>query len=153
MIFNTVKDFLSLNTPLKGEFLGVDVGFKKTGLAISISDRKIALPSNVIYETSLQNIAIKIKQNMKEKDCNYAIIGFPFAWEEGASAKRIMNLANLLSSMEVTVLLYDENRTSVKIKQLAFSQKGKMSKKELQSYDAKVAALILSNAIDEINSF
>jgi RNase H-fold protein (predicted Holliday junction resolvase) len=153
MIFKTVSDFLLHHSPLKGEILGVDVGFKKTGLAVTVGERKLILPSSMIYESLIQNLAHKIKHTMQEKDCNYAILGFPFAWEEGASAQRIMNLSKALSSIGVIVLLYDENRTSVQIKQIIFEQKGRMSKKDLQNYDSKVASLILSNAMDEINSF
>ena len=153
MIFTTVREFLNSQQPLKGELLGVDVGFKKTGIGTTVGDRKFAVPSFVIYENLQEILAQKIKQAMEERDCNYCILGFPFAWEEGASAKRIVRLANILSSLNVIVLLYDENRTSVKVKQTGFEARGKMSKKELQSYDAKVASLILSNLLDEINSF
>ena len=153
MIFTTVKDFLLSQSPLSGEILGVDVGAKKTGIATTVGERKICVPSTVIYEFHQDLLSEKIMRAMHERDCNYIILGFPFAWEEGASAKRIARLANILSLKSLNILLYDENRTSVKVKQTAFDVKGKMSKKELQSYDAKVASLILSNAIDEINSY
>jgi putative transcription antitermination factor YqgF len=151
MIFSTIVDFLKQNAPLNGEFLGIDVGSKKTGIAVSVGERKLGIPSIVIYETNHAVLATKIMVLMKEKECNYAVFGFPFAWEEGASAKRILKLANILSNLKITCLLYDENRTSVYVKQTAFEEKGKMTKKELQNYDAKVAALILNNALDEIN--
>lgn len=153
MIFKTVADFLSNQNSLEGEILGVDVGAKKTGIATTVGNRTLCVSSFVIYESSHILLVEKIKQAMKDRDCNYAVLGFPFAWEEGASAKRIMRLAQTLSSKGVIILLYDENRTSVKVKQTAFELRGKMSKKELQNYDAKVASLILSNAMDEINSF
>ena len=153
MIFTTVREFLNSQKPLKGEFLGVDVGAKKTGIGATVGGRKFSVPSSVIYETSGELLAQKLKQAMEERDCNYCVLGFPFAWEEEPSAKRIMRLARILSSIGVIVLLYDENRTSVRVKQTAFDDRGRMSKKELQSYDAKVASLILSNLLDEINNF
>jgi putative transcription antitermination factor YqgF len=150
MIFTTVEDFLISNNPLKGEILCVDVGAKKTGIATSVGGRKIAIPSTIIYETSQILLATKIINAMKERDCEYIILGYPFGWEEGESAIRIINLAK---TFDVPVLLYDEGRTSVKVKQTIFDERGKMTKKEMQRYDMQVASLILSNAIDEINSF
>jgi putative Holliday junction resolvase len=153
MIFTSIASFLDANKPLTGEFLAVDVGAKKSGFAVSILGGKMAVPSSVVNSSSEMELASEILKAKKEKNCSYIILGFPFAWEEGASAKRIMRIAKILEEKGQTPLLYDENRTSVKVKQIVFEARGKMTKKELQNYDAKVASLILSNALDEINSF
>jgi putative transcription antitermination factor YqgF len=152
MIFTSVSEFLKANQPLKGELLSVDLGAKKTGIAFSVLERKSCVPWEVIYEASQEKLLIEIKKMMKEKNCNFVILGFPFAWEEGLSAKRIMNFAKLLAKHEIQVLLYDENSTSIKVREIIYESKGKMKKSEKQSYDAQVAALILSNAIDDIIS-
>lgn len=151
MIYTSVFKFLESCKPLNGEFLGVDVGAKKTGIAVSIMKRKMSVPSGVIYLNSEKALADELVKQAGEKDCNYIVLGFPFAWEEMPSAKRIMRLASRLSLFNMKVLLYDENRTSVRVKQTAFDARGKMTKKELQNYDAQVASLILANALDEIN--
>lgn len=152
MLFATVLEFLAKNKPLKGEFLAIDLGTKKTGIAVSIGGMKMAVPSCVIYEASLEGLLARIKLLMKEKECSYIALGFPFAWEEGLSAKRIMKFAKMLASTGFSVLLYDENNTSIKVKSTAYEARGKMTKKEMQSYDAKVASFILSNLLEEIHS-
>jgi RNase H-fold protein (predicted Holliday junction resolvase) len=153
MIFDFVEGFLSHNKPLKGEFLCVDVGAKKSGVAISILNRKVAVPSGVLYSKTEEELAFLILQSLKEKECSYIVLGFPFAWEEGASAKRIFRIAKMLEEEGIFPLLYDENRTSTKVKQTAFNERGKMTKNELQNYDAQVASLILANLLDEISFF
>lgn len=152
MIFHSVSEFLQTNKPLKGEFLSIDLGAKKNGIAFSVLGGKSCVPWLVMAENNLEKLALKLPEMMKEKDCKFVILGFPFAWEEGLSAKRIMKFANILSKNGMQVLLYDENNTSIKVKSLIYESKGKMKKSEKQNYDAQVAALILSNALDEINS-
>lgn len=151
MIFDSVRAFLDAKKPILGCFLSIDLGTKKTGIAVSCENLKLAFPSCIIYESSLFTLLSKIKLLMEEKECKYIVLGFPFAWEEGHSAERIMRFAKMLELDGIDVLLYDENRTSVKVRNIAFSINGKMTKKEKQSYDAEVAALILQNALDEIN--
>ena len=153
MIYNSVLEFCLKNKPLNGEILGLDIGTKKTGVAISTYNQSVAVPSFVIYESNKEVLIKKIAEAFKEKDCVYIVIGFPFGWEEGLSAKWIMEIATGLASLDFSVLLYDEGRTSVKVKNVIYEAKGKMTKKQMQSYDASVASLILLNALEEINIY
>jgi RNase H-fold protein (predicted Holliday junction resolvase) len=153
MIFNSISSFLDAKKPLSGEFLAVDIGAKKSGFAVSILGGRMSVPSFVFNSSNEEVLANEIIRVKREKFCNYIVLGFPFAWEEGLSAKRIIRIAKMLEERGESPLLYDENRTSVKVKQVVFEARGKMTKKELQNYDASVASLILSNALDEINTF
>lgn len=153
MIFTSVDDFCLHNNPLKGELLGLDVGTKKTGVAVSVYNRAMAVPSLIIHESKKEVLVHKIIDALKEKDCTHIVIGFPFGWEEGTSAKWIMQIANSLSNLNISVLLYDEGRTSVNVKSVIYEENGKMTKKQMQKYDAQVASLILLNALTEINNY
>lgn len=153
MIFTSVLEFCLQNKPLNGEFLGLDIGTKKTGVAVSTYNQSVAVPSFVIYESKKEALIKNIVQALKEKECAYIVIGFPFGWEEGASACWIMEIAKGLANLNIQVLLYDEGRTSVKVKNIVYEAKGKMTKKQMQSYDSGVASLILLNALEEINIY
>lgn len=151
MIFYSVADFLSNNKQVEQGFLSIDLGSKKTGIAVSVNN-SVAVPSSVIYEQSLERLCLEVLNLLKEKECKYVVLGFPFGWEEEPSAKRITMFAQMLSRAGVCVILYDENNTSIKVRGTAYDARGKMTKKEKQKYDAKVATLILSNMLDEMNA-
>ena len=153
MIFTSVLEFCLKNKPLNGEFLGLDIGTKKTGVSISTYNQSVAVPSCVIYESNKEALIKNIVKIFKEKDCTYIVIGFPFGWEEGLSARWIMEIAKGLVAFDLSILLYDEGRTSVKVKNVIYEAKGKMTKKQMQSYDASVASLILLNALEEIKIY
>lgn len=153
MIFTSVEEFILANKPLKGELLGLDVGTKKTGVAISVYDRALAVSSGIINATSKEDLVNKIEHFAKEKNTTCIVMGFPFGWEEQSSAKWIMQIAQALSNKGVNILLYDEGRTSVKVKNIVYEERGKMSKKQMQNYDSKVAALILNEALSEMKIY
>jgi putative Holliday junction resolvase len=153
MIFETALEFVSTFSNINQiRILGIDFGTKKTGIAISNENNKVALSWCVLNESSVQPLTLKIRELAQEKQCEFIVLGFPFGWEESAISKNIIKFARALSKEGFKVLLYDENNTSVKVRNVAFEARGKMTKKELQNYDKSVAALILQTALDEINS-
>lgn len=151
MIFKEVSAFLKAVKKIEGEFLSIDLGTKKTGIALSIYQGKMAIPYGVIYEVSKAKLLWEILSLMEKKDCKYIVLGFPFGWESSFSGMRTSQFAALLSHEGFPILLYDENESSVRVKQIVNDIKGKITRKEKQKYDANVAAFILANALDEIN--
>ena len=122
------------------QYLGIDWGEKRIGLALGDSETKIAVPFKVV-----SNIG-DIKQIVKKEGITAVILGIPFKMR-GTNKKlsdEFNKFANALKSkIRISVELVDERLSSKAADALAGDRKTKASR------DAVAAMLILQSYLDK----
>ncbi|XP_022957830.1 uncharacterized protein LOC111459253 [Cucurbita moschata] len=77
---NLFRDLLKGNALERGRFLGLDVGDKYVGLAVSDPDNKIASPLSVLFrkKTNMHLMALDFQRLISELSLSGFIVGYPF---------------------------------------------------------------------------
>ena len=122
--------------------LGVDLGEKRIGIAVSDSNGKVATPLQVIIRSkSIKQDHKKICDLVDEWEADIVVVGMPYSLNgsKGLAAKTVeKEVKELSSALEVPVATQDERLTTVMAaKELAIQ--GLDSKKQRKVID-QVAA-------------
>ena len=145
-----LKDKLEDNSRL----IGLDLGTKRVGVAISDNKRKIATPMETIEYKNMDFLLEKLKQIIKENYIFGIIIGNPISMDGslGISAQSINDKAKVISK-EVNILttLWDERLSTSGSFNISSNLDIKFKDRK-KNIDAKAAAFILQGAIDYLNN-
>ncbi len=137
-------------TDLRGRTLSIDVGSKRTGLAISDEYNLIASPLSVMEATDLKVWKEKILAVIKEEDPARIVIGLPLngEGEEGRDAANIRRyIALLRESVQIPVIEWDERYTTVEAERVLL-QADVSRKRRKQVIDKIAAAIILQSYLE-----
>jgi putative Holliday junction resolvase len=153
MIFDTVHDFNKNLTP-GNRLLGLDIGGKKTGIALSDIMRTIATP----YKTVSRNKSIKkdveeLWAIIKEHYITGIVIGLPRQMDgsEGSSCQMVREFAKDLSQHAQIAIFFQDERMSTSAVKRALSETNLTRKKKSLLDDKMAAAYILQCLLDHIN--
>lgn len=131
-----------------GNFLALDVGSKRIGVAKADTDVKIAVPMMTILVdgTELNEISKLIDEVKPEA----VIIGYPRnqAGEATEQTKSVEKFAESVQALDVEIVFRDESLTSVMAED-RLHYKGKNSSVERSEIDAEAAAIILQDYLEE----
>ncbi len=125
------------------KYLGIDYGKKKTGVAIS--EGYLAEPYKILKTSSQNELVIKIKAIIKNKNVDKVVIGIP----QGQLVSEIKDFAKKIKkNSSVDVFFEDETLTSKDaVKKMI--EAGKPLKKRRKQEDLFAACLILQSYLDE----
>ena len=131
--------------------LGVDLGEKRIGIAVSDSNGKVATPLQVIIRSkSIKQDHKKICDLVDEWEADIVVVGMPYSLNgsKGLAAKTVeKEVKELSSALEVAVATQDERLTTVTAaKELAIQ--GLDSKKQRKVIDQVAASVILQSWLD-----
>ncbi len=131
--------------------LGVDLGEKRIGIAVSDSNGKVATPLQVIIRSkSIKQDHKKICELVDEWEADIVVVGMPYSLNgsKGLAAKTVeKEVKELSSALEVPVATQDERLTTVMAaKELAIQ--GLDSKKQRKVIDQVAASVILQSWLD-----
>ena len=133
-------------------YLAIDLGQKRTGLAICDAGETIASPLCLI--TDQTSLISRVKKIIIDEEVGAIVIGLPLNMDgsEGQPVKNIRNFAAQLGKKNsIPIHFQDERLTSFDAEQkLAGEFTRKKKKKRL---DAIAAASILQAFLDEKNTF
>jgi putative Holliday junction resolvase len=133
--------------------LGLDVGTKTIGLALSDVMRQIATPLETIRRTKFKADAERLLHLAKEHGAGGLVIGMPINLDgtEGPRAQStrafVRNLAQLT---ELPVAFWDE-RLSTAAAERALFEADASRKRRAELIDKMAAAYILQGALDRLN--
>jgi putative Holliday junction resolvase len=132
--------------------LGVDLGEKRIGIAVSDSNGKVATPLQVIIRSkSIKQDHKKICDLVDEWEADIVVVGMPYSLNgsKGLAAKTVeKEVKELSSALEVPVATQDERLTTVTAaKELAIQ--GLDSKKQRKVIDQVAASVILQSWLDD----
>ena len=129
------------------KILAVDLGLKRTGLAISDAREMLASPIGTIEEWDLERLAGRIATIVAEQGAERLVVGHPRNMDgsRGESARRAEGFAELLADKTgLAVDLWDERMTTVSA--IGYlNQTDVRGKKRKQVVDTVAATIILED--------
>jgi putative holliday junction resolvase len=132
--------------------LGLDVGDKRIGVAISDADQILASPLTTIVRENDDLTMSSIIELIDKYEVKKIIIGFPYSLNGTISkqAEKVQAFAEKLSQYtKVTIQLRDERLSTVAVDRLLIAT-GMKSQKRKEQRDAAAAAFILQGYLDSL---
>ena len=134
--------------------IGIDLGSKRIGIALSDSDLTVATPLDVIERSgNVENDHIAILKITDEWEVKRIIVGLPISLDGtlGASAQSVIDEISRLGTLtDIPIETHDERFTTVTAEQILLQQNVKRDKKK-RVIDKVAAAIILQGWIDSFN--
>ena len=147
---NEFKNKLSSGSRL----LGIDLGTKRIGIAISDYNQKIATPLQTFDKSKQCKLINELESIIKENDIKGIIIGNPINMDGtyGKSSQSAKDTAiNISQKIDIPVSLWDERLSTVGAFNLSSELDINVSKRE-KDIDKFAAAFILQGALDFIQN-
>ena len=131
--------------------MAIDYGDARTGIAVSDALGMIAGETFVIAQWDPEALADTIVSEAKARDVGTLVLGLPRNMDgtEGPRAEKSRAMKALLEARGMTVVLWDERRTTVDAHRI-LRENGKKEKKHRATVDAVAAALILEGYLGSI---
>lgn len=131
----------------KKNFLALDVGEKRIGVAVGDSGVRIAVPFETVDVDGLE--FERIARLVIQEDADVVIIGYPRnqSGEPTAQTAYVENFASQLTDIAPRIVFQDESLTSVLAEQQLKSHGKPYSKGDI---DAQAAALILQDYLEQL---
>ncbi len=139
------------HTPL----LGLDVGEKTIGVAISDLTRFIASPLMLIRKTKFTDDATELFKLIAERGASGLVIGLPVNMDgtEGPRCQSIRAFArNILRLRDVPIAFWDERLSTVAVNKLLIGEADLTRAKRAEVVDRAAAAFILQGALDRLRN-
>ena len=152
MIFNDCAQ-LNQHLPAKGRLLGIDIGTKRIGLALSDETRLIATPKLIINRQSNEKDFEKIKNFIEENRVVAIVAGRPLtmAGEAQAMSQFAENFSKNLDEFlekKLPIFLFEERLSSFEARSFNSS---KLSRKKNKFVDDIAASVILQHFMESTN--
>ena len=153
MMINDSKQFREI-IPLKNSILGIDLGKKRTGIAVSDINQKIASPLKVIENMKFNEILNILEKIVTERNICAIVVGDPINMDGSIGPKSQSSrsfIKNLSKELDIPILLWDERLTTVSAERSLIE--ADISRKKRQKVIDKIAAsIILQNFLDYLNT-
>lgn len=149
----SLSELKAMLSPRK-RLLGLDLGEKTIGLALSDTLLTVATPLETLARGKFSTDAMKILKLMAEHDVGALIIGLPLNMDgsEGASAQSARAFArNLADRHGVTIVLQDERLSTIAVTRTLLEADSSRAKRA-RVVDKMAAAYILQNALDRLRA-
>ncbi|MHB8781426.1 MAG: Holliday junction resolvase RuvX [Candidatus Geothermincolia bacterium] len=133
---------------MRSRKLALDIGERRTGVAISDPLGMLAHPLEIIDGSDGRGLAERVRELVGEYGADALVIGLPVSQsgEEGAQARRVRELAEPLRALGVPLIFWDERLSSVEATRRMREAGIKVGKG--RTADAAAAALILQGYLE-----
>ena len=137
------------------KILGLDIGSKRIGVAISTSDMTGALPLRTIIYSNMKDFLKEINEIVRLHEVKALIIGLPLNMDgsEGKSAQSIRDKSRAINlSFNIPYSFWDERLSTVAVEKLYedYSKSRKTAHNEKKEIDSLASAFILEGALNYI---
>lgn len=147
----TTEELPSL-LPARKRLLGLDVGEKTIGMAISDSDFKVAAPIDTIRRTKFAADVDRLTQLIVSRDVGGLVIGLPVNMD-GSEGRRCQSVrqfaANLLRRIDLPIAFWDERLSTAAVTR-GLLEADLSRAKRAKVVDKMAAAYILQGALDAL---
>jgi putative Holliday junction resolvase len=128
--------------------LGLDIGEKRIGVAISDELGMIASPLVTINATG--NVLAEMRTLIAKYDIPRIIVGLPvgLSGREGPQAKKVRAVADALAEDLGIEIVYSDERLSSTVAEAALISQGTRRDKRKQHIDSMAAAVILQGYLE-----
>jgi len=151
MIDEDVSGFLS-RLPEKGRLLGLDLGEKTIGLALSDISRQIATPLETLKRSKFTKDAQKLLELHDQHSVIGIVLGFPVNMNgtQGPRCQASRDFArNLVLSLQSPILLWDERLSTAAVTHTLLAADLSRNKRA-KIVDKVAAGYILQGALDAL---
>ena len=134
--------------------MGLDIGDKRIGVAVSDPSLILASPLKTINRKDDESAVFEIRALLKQYDVGKLVIGLPYLMDGsvGEQARKVMEfVAGLKEQADVETVMQDERFTSVTANYM-LREAGKKRDRLRKEIDAAAATVILQSYLDEIAS-
>ncbi len=139
--------------PVHGRLLGLDIGTKTIGLALSDLTAAIATPHSTIRRTKFTQDAKELFAIVDKEGVFGLVLGFPISMDgtEGARCQSVKSFADNLDKVRpVPMVLWDERMSTVAVTRVLLDADASR-KRRAEVVDKMAAAYILQGALDAKN--
>lgn len=133
--------------------MGLDLGTKTIGVALSDVMLTIASPLENIQHTKFTKDALRLEALMAEHDAGGLVLGMPFEMDgtEGKRCQSTRDFArNFLDRRDVPIALWDERLSTSAIQRMLVDDVDMTRKRRGEVVDKLAAAYILQGALDAL---
>lgn len=144
---------LAEQTPPGTPWLGLDLGEKTIGVAVSDTSRMIASPLELIRKTKFTQDAERVLKLMDGRQASGLVIGLPLNMDgtEGPRAQSCRAFArNLQRLRAVPVAFQDERLSTTAVERFLIDELDLTRKRRADVVDRTAAAWILQGALDRL---
>lgn len=132
--------------------LGLDVGTKTVGLALSDPSLTIASPLQTINRTKFTRDAEKLNVIVMKYDVGGLIVGLPIKMNgsEGRACQSVRQFAtNLLALIDIPLTFQDERLSTAVVERMLINEADMGRHRRAKIVDKAAAAYILQGALDQ----
>jgi putative Holliday junction resolvase len=132
--------------------MGLDVGDKKIGVALSDPSHVLATPLKTIFRVNDDSAIKEIVDLAKKHNISKLIVGLPYSLSGaiGKQAEKVLLFSKQIAqAVDVDIIMQDERLTSVSANQ-KLREAGKKGSKLKNEMDAAAATVILQSYLDEV---
>ena len=152
-----VVDLTALPPLLPGQapVLGLDLGEKTIGVAVSDATRGIASPLETIRRTKFNADAVRLFELMESRGAAGIIIGLPVNMDgtEGPRCQSSRAFArNLLRLRDLPIAFWDERMSSMAINRMLIEEADISRARRAEVVDKAAAGWILQGALDRLKN-
>ena len=139
-------------------YLGIDVGHKRVGLAVSDVNASVASPLETLEDATWAEMAETIVERIRERSIDAIVVGWPLRLDgaEGRSVDMVRRFEGALTdtldahNLEIPIERWDERMTSQGAEQVLID--ADMSRRKRRPViDRVAAAKILQNYLDALD--
>ena len=131
--------------------LGLDLGSKRIGVALSDSDGRLALPYEVVHRSGdRERDRRRIAELVTETGAEIVVVGMPYSLDGGmgpAAKRHQAEVRRLRGTLDVPVSTYDERLTSVTAER-SLRETGLSGRDRRKVVDQVAAAVMLQSWLD-----
>ena len=129
--------------------LGLDVGERRVGVAISDPDNTFAVPLTALERRTLEGDVAEIARLAASEDVGEAVVGLPVSLDgvERKQARQARGFARRLEESGLRVRLWDERLSTAQAERLLRRERPQR-RREKGAPDALAAAIILQGYLD-----
>ncbi len=142
--------------PARGRLLGLDLGEKTIGLAISDRDRSLASPLETLRRGKFRQDAEALAAIIAEREVAGLVLGLPFNMDgsEGPRCQSTRQFARNLeveAGMTLPVAFWDERLSTAAVERLLIDEADMTRARRAEVVDKMAAAYILQGALDALD--
>ena len=153
MVFQSLSELIKY-LPKKSRLLGLDVGRKTIGLAVSDSDMKIATTVGTIRRSKFTKDVKNLDAIIIERQVNGLVLGLPISMDgnEGPACQSVRQFAvNLDNILEIGITFWDERLSTSAVERLLTKEADLSRNRRSEIIDKMAAAYILQGALDSLS--
>jgi putative Holliday junction resolvase len=134
--------------------LGLDVGERRVGIAISDPTGTVARPLQALVRGSREEDFAAIAALVAEHDVGLVVVGQPLSLDgtEGPQARRVARYAEALAArLPIRLVSWDERFTTLEAEEILRQSRGRQERRRARTaggLDAVAAAVILQSYLD-----